>query len=133
MRSTRLLLEPQALLTSDHCLSYTCFQEDPFLKTPQREFKALQGNFHFQNLMGKAFSHQNSRVKEVNYSKDSKAYASYKAKDMNTQTSISSSTMKSLTFDIKEKSLSNLTEFLPCFRGKIVPLPHQKANFTMVK
>ena len=73
MRSTRLLLEPQALLTSDHCLSYTCFQEDPFLKTPQREFKALQGNFHFQNLMGKAFSHQNSRVKEVNYSKGSKA------------------------------------------------------------
>ena len=31
-----LLLEPQALLTSDHCLSYTCFQEDPFLKTTER-------------------------------------------------------------------------------------------------
>ena len=30
------------------------------------------------------------------------AHASYKAKDMNAQTSISSSTMKSLTFDLKE-------------------------------
>ena len=41
--------------------TYTCFQEDPFLKTAHREFKALGGNFHFQNLMGRTsmrFSHE---------------------------------------------------------------------------
>ena len=41
--------------------TYTCFQEDPFLKTAHREFKALGGNFHFQNLMGRAFSHQKTQ------------------------------------------------------------------------
>ena len=60
------------------------------------------------------------------------AHASYKAKDMNAQTSISSSTMKSDIW-FERKCLSFLTEFLHCFRRKIVPFPHQKANFTMVK
>ena len=81
-------------LSLKHCwlptiVLHVSFPEDPFLKTAHREFKALGGNFHFQNLMGRtAFyifltrrRHKHSRVKEVNYSKESKAASVLHAKE----------------------------------------------------
>ena len=57
------------------------------------------------------------------------AHASYKAKDMNAQTSISSSTMKSLTFDLKENVFHSWPNSFAVFAEKKWSFPSSKGKF----
>ena len=114
-------------LSLKHCwlptiVLHVSFPEDPFLKTAHREFKALGGNFHFQNLMGRTSMLFFSREEDTNTQewrksttqKSQKRRRSFMQRrrryEWTAQTSISSGTINSLTFHIKKRIFHSFSQ-----------------------